>query len=76
MSYLCSICGDSDHSASRCKELAPPPAPNTTYEGGSNNYKNKTTPFYTSQINISKIQNSYKLWYQRVLNANYVKKLS
>jgi hypothetical protein len=37
MSYLCSICGDSDHSASRCKELAPPPdgfykpAPGTTH---------------------------------------------
>ena len=38
MSYLCSICGDSDHSASRCKELAPPPdgfykpAPGTTHD--------------------------------------------
>ena len=37
MSYLCSICGDSDHTASRCKELAPPPdgfykpAPGTTH---------------------------------------------
>ena len=25
MSYLCSICGSGDHSASRCKELALPP---------------------------------------------------
>jgi hypothetical protein len=101
MSYLCSICGDSDHSASRCKELAPPPdgfykpAPGTTHNedgdedtisSGYNiqkqqkqqkrqnqykNYKNKII-----EINISKVQYSYKLWYQRVLKAKRTKKLS
>lgn len=101
MSYLCSICGDSDHSASRCKELAPPPdgfykpAPGTTHdEDGDedaissgyniqkqqkqqkrqNQYKNYTNK--TIEINISKVQYSYKLWYQRVLKANRSKKLS
>jgi hypothetical protein len=101
MSYLCSICGDSDHTASRCKELAPPPdgfykpAPGTTHNedgdedtisSGYNiqkqqkqqkqqthhkNYKNKII-----EINISKVQYSYKLWYQRVLKAKRTKKLS
>ena len=101
MSYLCSICGDSDHSASRCKEVAPPPdgfykpASGTmhneeededTISSGYNlqkqqkqqkqqthhkNYKNKII-----EINISKVQYSYKLWYQRVLKANRTKKIS
>ena len=98
MSYLCSICGDSDHTASRCKELAPPPdgfykpAPGTTHnEDGDEDvissgynlqkrqnqqkrYKNYTNK--TIEINISKVQYSYKLWYQRVLKAKRTKKLS
>ena len=98
MSYLCSICGDSDHIASRCKELAPPPdgfykpAPGTTHnedededtisssynlqkrQNQQKRYKNYTNK--TIEINISKVQYSYKLWYQRVLKAKRTKKLS
>ena len=98
MSYLCSICGDSDHTASRCKELAPPPdgfykpAPGTTHNADEDEdtisscynlqkrqkqqkrYKNYTNK--TIEINISKVQYSYKLWYLRVLKAKRTKKLS
>ena len=96
MSYLCSICGDSDHSASRCKELAPPPdgfykpAPGTTHnEDGdedaiSSGYniqkrqkqQTRQNQYKNYKINISTVQYSYKLWYQRVLKANRSKKLS
>jgi len=101
MSYLCSICGDSDHSASRCKELAPPPdgfykpAPGTIHNADEDEdtisscynlqkqqkqqmlqkrYKNYTNKII--EINISKVQYSYKLWYLRVLKANRAKKLA
>jgi hypothetical protein len=69
--YPCVVCGKGGHSASRCKELAPPPDGFYKPAPGQHHHDDEEDE---SIINIAELKYAYKLWMHKAIKNKQVSK--